>query len=103
MKNWQEEADAALDRAIAWATRRGDRALTTDDLWRELERQRVPPPAEPRAVAGVMLRARAAGKIRGTDEYRKTVRPEAHGRPVRIWKVIPTKADRLRDHAGVGL
>ena len=58
-------------------------SFTTDDVWREIGD--VAPP-EPRAMGAAMMRAKKAGLIRPTSEYRNSVRAECHARPVRIWK-----------------
>lgn len=99
-----KEADLAIDRAEAgadpaWlaaayaaigkvcAMRAAGEDLTTDAVWCVLERDGVPPPREPRAIAAVMRRAAKCGLIEKTDRTKESVRPECHGRPVSVWRV----------------
>lgn len=59
--------------------------FTTDDVW-EAVRLNESTTHEPRAIGALMKRAADRGWIRPTPTYRKTTRPEAHGRPIRVWK-----------------
>lgn len=61
--------------------------LTTDAVWHILERRKVPPPGEPRAMAAVMLRAQRAGLIEPTDRMKQSQRRENHGRRILVWRV----------------
>lgn len=54
--------------------------FTTDDVWR-----RIGAPREPRALGAVMQQAQRTGIARPTPNYRPSVRPECHARPVRVW------------------
>jgi hypothetical protein len=56
-------------------------AFTTDRVWDYIEA-----PAEPRALGGVMRRAVAAGWIRQTDQFEKSMRGERHRAPMRVWQ-----------------
>lgn len=55
--------------------------FTTDDVW-----ALVPPTAEPRAMGAVMTWAREVGYVERTDRTVQSTRPEAHARPVRVWR-----------------
>lgn len=41
---------------------------------------------EPRALGAVVRELRRAGVIESTGTYRKSTRPEAHQRPVAVWR-----------------
>jgi hypothetical protein len=56
-------------------------SFTSDDVW-----EVVGSPPEPRALGAVMQRLSREGKIRATQEWRQSVRPECHARPVRVWQ-----------------
>ena len=56
--------------------------FTTDDVWAALDVK----PAEPRALGAAMKAAAGRGVIYATGEYRKSVRPEAHARPMAVWR-----------------
>lgn len=55
--------------------------FTSDDVWEILGA-----PPEPRALGAVMQRLSREGRIQATQEWRQSVRPECHARPVRVWK-----------------
>ncbi len=57
------------------------REFTSDDVW-----LRVPTLDEPRALGAVMTVAARRGFIFSTGQYRPSVRPICHGRPVKIWR-----------------
>lgn len=91
--------DAALDRvatprsspwrALAYdallALAEDQDRITSDDVWEELERHRVPRPDEGRAMGAVMLRAVRQGVIRpdGFDTGRD---PRHHGDVMRVYR-----------------
>lgn len=77
---WQQEAVAALRQL---ATRLPE--LTTDDLWRVLER---PDDLEPRAMGAAMRSAVRAGIVERTDRTRKSERVACHRRDVRVWRSL---------------
>lgn len=60
--------------------------FTTDDVWRVLDGWGVPRPREPRALAPVMLRAKKAGLISPTSEFRNSDRVVCHANPKRVWR-----------------
>lgn len=59
--------------------------FTTDDVWEALRESAVST-HENRAMGAVMTRARKAGLIFPTDEWRKSNRPECHSNPKRVWR-----------------
>lgn len=65
---------------------RKNRAFTTDDVWASLAKTH---PAgfnvEPRVLGSLMLQAQKQGAIAATDRTLKSIRPECHKRPLRIW------------------
>lgn len=65
--------------------------FTTDRVWAVLERglgvERSAPP-EPRAMGAIMMKAKRLRFCEPTDRTKKSVRPDCHGRPVRIWKSL---------------
>ena len=61
--------------------------LTTDNVWLALSETLAHTP-EPRAIGAIMLQAARRGWIAPTDRVVKTVRPEAHKRPIAIWKSL---------------
>ena len=84
----------ALERSHMWwitlataeirrLARRRD-VLTSDDIWAVL---RDAPP-EPRAMGAAFRRAAREGVIRKTDHTIKSIRPECHGRDVRVWRSL---------------
>lgn len=77
---------AAAHRAVREAAASGA-PFTTDDLWTELSRLGVTT-HEPRAL-GAVLRAAARppdALVEQTGRYVKTRRPEAHSRPIPVWR-----------------
>ena len=60
--------------------------ITADDVCFEME-DRFPDVTthEPRAFGPVFLRAKSAGLIVPTDRYIKSMRPQGHSRPMRVW------------------
>jgi hypothetical protein len=58
--------------------------FTADDVWARLADATTT--HEPRALGAVMTAAHHAGVIVPTGEYRPSDRPEAHRRPMRVWK-----------------
>jgi uracil-DNA glycosylase family 4 len=77
---WKSQADAAL-RSVAVR----QRELTTDDVWSLIDH---PPSGDPRAVAGVMDRAKRAGLVRPTGRFRKSSDSECHARDKRVWESL---------------
>ena len=57
------------------------RPFTTDDVWSHVEGQTH----EPRAMGAVMRQAQRDGLIKPSGEYRKSLRPECHRRPIQVW------------------
>ena len=82
---WLAAAYAAIGKVCAM--RAAGEGLTTDAIWCVLEKDGVPPPREPRAIAAVMRRAAKCGLIEKTDRVKASVRTENHGRPVTVWRV----------------
>jgi len=60
-------------------------SFSSDDCWRELEQHGLTV-REPRALGAIMLRLARAGVIRSTGQYVKSVRKEAHRRPICVWQ-----------------
>lgn len=79
-EEWQRDA---LDAVRQLATKLPE--LTTDDLWRAVDR---PDDLEPRAMGAVMRSAVRAGLVERTDRTRKSVRVACHRRDVRIWRSL---------------
>lgn len=81
--DWYRAAELALEQLI-------NRGLpfTSDGLWYLLDQMEVSTD-EPRALGAVINRARKAGRINATGEYRKSTRPECHRRPLTVWR--PTR------------
>ena len=63
--------------------------FTTDDVW-EWMNQLHPTMAthEPRAMGAVMRRASQMRLCVPTERYAKSMRPECHRRPIRVWRAI---------------
>lgn len=59
--------------------------LTSDEVWDRID---GPETHEHRALGAIFRRAAEAGVIAPTDTYRPTARPEAHRRPVRVWRSL---------------
>ena len=62
--------------------------FTTDAVWALLSRRKVSEPREPRAMAGAMARAKAAGIIEPTERYAPSDDPTSHARPKRVWRSL---------------
>lgn len=98
-----EEAERRRDDAIArsgwnandrwWAAAREEVILaaiqlpefTTDVVWRGLDSRGLKT-HEPRALGAVMKAMAKAGVIEPTGRWEKSRRPEAHARPVMVWR-----------------
>jgi hypothetical protein len=63
------------------------RALTTDQVWQLLDPGEVTT-HERRALGAVMRATARAGLIAPTDRYVPSERPQAHRRPVRVWRSL---------------
>jgi hypothetical protein len=59
--------------------------FTTDAIWEVLDASGIKTP-EPRALGSVMKRLADEGLIRKTGEYVDSIRPQAHARPIPIWR-----------------
>lgn len=81
-KQWKQQAWAALLRVVA---RGGE--FTTDALWEELRVAEVPQPDNPKAIAGVVLRAARAGLIEKTGRMEPSGHRQNHARDKAIWRV----------------
>lgn len=77
---WKDVAAQVVE-AVARANPSG---FTTDDVWARLDGRDVAT-HEPRALGAVMRRLQRERVIRPTPHYRTSVRPQCHGRPVRVW------------------
>lgn len=62
--------------------------FTTDDIWAALAEVGVGAPHEPRAMGAAIRAAAHAGLIESTGVYLKSTRPEAHARPIPVWRRI---------------
>lgn len=73
--------------AVREAATANDR-LTSDHVWRILQRRGVPPPSEPRAMAPAMMRGVKRGWIVATDEYQTQESPATgrHPGPQRVYR-----------------
>lgn len=60
--------------------------FTSDDVWQSLAEIGFGAPPEPRALGHAMKAAMTAGTITPTDTYALSERPDAHRRPVRVWR-----------------
>lgn len=62
-------------------------ALTSDDVWKILQRKRIPAPTEPRAMGPVMLAGVKRGWVYATDRVRSSDDPASpnHARPQRVY------------------
>ena len=81
----RDGADPEWYAAAMRAVRRRVGEFTTDDVWQELDGFGYVT-SEPRAMGAVMRQAALDGVVVATDRYRKSIRPECHARPVRVWK-----------------
>ncbi len=80
---WTRYALAAVRQAA-----RSAEEFTTDEPRAELERRGIGDPPEPRAWGAVMREAASRGWCEATDQTRPTERPDAHRRPVRVWRSL---------------
>ncbi len=108
MKPWQRsdmvvEATRKREKAIAQVESNAEPERRTLLLWtvREVS-QRVPTltsedvrlayrgtePHEPRVLGAVMREAKRQGWIEPMDEWRQSIRPECHRRPMRVWRSL---------------
>ena len=69
--------------AIKRALKMRGPTITTDDVWAFIGDV---VPNEPRAMGAAMTRARKAGLIVPTEDWKLSVRRECHRRPLRVWK-----------------
>lgn len=90
-------ADEEWKRLAALALRRVARfreKFTTDAIWAILDREGVARPREPRAMAGVLMKAKAEGICVPTDDPRvNSTRPEHHSFPLRVWRSLVVEED----------
>lgn len=84
--NADEDWKSVALKAVGWVAMTHI-TFTTDDVWLVLS-GRDASTHESRALGAVMLRAAKIGYIESTDQYRPSIRPEAHQRPVKIWKSL---------------
>lgn len=77
---WKSAAVAAIVRCSTIAD-----TFTTDEVWAELHRSGYST-HEPRALGAVMKMVASDGLIEATPNWRQSIRPECHARPVRIWR-----------------
>ena len=87
MQRAADHADSAWLQAanrIVQQLARSQEPFTTDQVWYRLEQAGVAT-HEPRALGAVMRRAAKAGLVEQVG-YRPTSRPEAHARPIPIWR-----------------
>lgn len=61
--------------------------LTTDAVWRVLDASNFTT-HDPRALGSIMRHACKEGWIAPTDRVMKTSRPEAHRRPIAVWRSL---------------
>lgn len=80
---WVRAAREALKHVAATKA-----VFTADDVWHELVRVDVYT-HDPRALGAVMRWGVGAGVCEPTDDYRPSLRPECHKRPVRVWRRPP--------------
>ena len=63
--------------------------FTTDDVWEWMNQMHPTLTThEPRAMGAVMRRASQMGLCVPTERYSKSLRPECHRRPIRVWQGI---------------
>lgn len=80
--HWRVFADLAV-RAVA----RRQTRLSSEDVWRELDRQGVPRPPEPRALGVVMRKAIREELIR-PDGWTTSTDPKSHADPMRLYRSL---------------
>lgn len=85
-----EQVDAAADpewkraaSAAVFAIATAQPTFTADDIWR-----RVDKPREPSALGPVLRQCAALGIIQKTDRVQKSERPEAHQKPLPVWRSL---------------
>ena len=81
----------AIDAVVRLA--RSGEPFDTDDVWAILQivEEQLPdgfvaPPADRRALGGVMRRCATDGIIRSAHRWVQSERSECHSRPVRVWR-----------------
>lgn len=79
----------AIAREALRAVAERQATLTSDDVWQELERRGVPPPAEGRAMGPVMVRARKEGLIVPMG-YTQGTNPKHHADVMRVYRSLVT-------------
>ena len=87
MNRAADAADEGFIRAAkhaVWQLIQQGQPFTTDEVWFLLDATGAVT-REPRALGAVIKAAKDAGFITASGNYRKTVRPEAHSRPVMVW------------------
>ena len=62
--------------------------FTSDDVWLFMEERHMPLPHERRALGAIMVAAARRGWIEPSDRHVASERPEAHARPIRIWRSL---------------
>lgn len=88
LEAWLREAENAV-RELAF----GRPEFTTDAVWAYLDRHGTPLPHEKRAMGAVMRAAhKQDGLIEPTERFVKSVRPEHHAGPVRVWRSLVYEA-----------
>jgi len=92
--------DQAIDQVEAGASEEWKRAateavifvcqmrleFTTDAIWALLDKRRITPPREPRAMGAIMRQAVRDGVCMTTDRTSKSVRVDCHRRPLQVWR-----------------
>jgi hypothetical protein len=96
----ETNADERWKAAAAEVVRKvalGREEFTTDRIWGVLEREfSTLETPEPRAMGAVMRRAAKDGLIEKTDRHLPTARPEAHRRPIPVWRSLVCKLQEQR-------
>jgi len=62
--------------------------VTADPVWHELDARGIERPREPSALGPVMRTAKMLGWLESTDRTLESERPEAHGKPQRVWRSL---------------
>lgn len=89
----QAESAAADDerelmyRAVLAAARK-HQLFTADDVWQEMDRAAV---LHASAMGGALKRAKAAGCIGWTGDFRRSSRVPTHTRPLPVWRSCLTE------------